>query len=101
MSGVERLVPGGPAQPPRHRLRRYDGAAEEREELHRRRTSLFLAEVGAFICSLFLFLFSGVRVVRTGFGTADVHPALPALLTSVLWEIRRLRRCHGVTLRSG
>lgn len=98
-------------------------------------TLLFLVGVGVYICSTFLFLFSGVRVVRTGFGTADVHPTLPALLTSVLvwefavlggppdgpppiayamliggpasvtaiawWEIRRLRRYHGVTLRGG
>ncbi|MBA0049928.1 hypothetical protein E0L36_03145 [Streptomyces sp. AJS327] len=37
--------------------------------------------------SLFLFVFASISVVRSGFGAAAVHPALPALLASVLvWE---------------
>ncbi|MFF2654226.1 hypothetical protein [Streptomyces sp. NPDC058045] len=40
------------------------------------------------IWSLCLFLFSSATVVQTGFGVAAVHPALPALLTSILvWEL--------------
>ncbi|GAA4695377.1 hypothetical protein GCM10023324_57670 [Streptomyces youssoufiensis] len=49
---------------------------------------LVLASLAAGAWSVFLFLFASVTVVRTGFGTAAVHPATPALLTSLLvWEI--------------
>ncbi|WEV28181.1 hypothetical protein OYE22_25645 [Streptomyces sp. 71268] len=51
-------------------------------------TLLILACVVAGMWSVFLFLFASATVARTGFGTAAVHPATPALLTSVLvWEI--------------
>ncbi|WP_448332494.1 hypothetical protein [Streptomyces sp. DSM 41534] len=51
-------------------------------------TWLGLACVAAGAWSVFLFLFSSAAVARTGFGVAAVHPALPALLTSVLvWEL--------------
>ncbi|MFD8377361.1 hypothetical protein ACFV2X_02060 [Streptomyces sp. NPDC059679] len=54
-------------------------------------TWLALASLAACVWAVFLFLFTTAAVARTGFGTADVHPALPALLTTVLvWEYAAL-----------
>ena len=48
---------------------------------------LVVACVVAVVWAVLLFLFASARVAQTGFGLARVHPALPALLTSVLvWE---------------
>ncbi|AXK36105.1 hypothetical protein DVA86_29450 [Streptomyces armeniacus] len=48
---------------------------------------LVFAGILAGIWSAFLFLFASGEVARSGFGAAEVHLALPALLTSVLvWE---------------
>lgn len=45
----------------------------------------------AAVWIVLVFLFSSVRVIRAGFGLHEVHPALPALLTTVLvWECAAL-----------
>ncbi|WP_159007249.1 hypothetical protein [Streptomyces sp. NRRL S-813] len=49
---------------------------------------LSIACVAAELWAVFLFLFASGAVVQTGFGTAAVHPAAPALLTCILvWEL--------------